>query len=439
MVKRKGYPGFRPGKVHLPVILLFLLIFSGSMSSARAEEVLVVQLSGEVNYAMNAELQGAVLEAEKMEADLLLIELNTTGGLVQSAISIKDELFGAGIPTAVLVEGRAWSAGALITLAAEKIAMYPGSSIGAAETRPNEEKYISALKEEFSAVAEARGRDPQIAAAMVDAEIAIPGIIERGKILTLTAEDAQEKGFCDYIVTSRSELLQEMGLAVSRVTAYKPDLKILFVGLITNPVIAGILLLLGLGGLMFEVVLPGFGASGTIGALALVLFFSGFLLVGSTSWILIALFALGLVLLLVEFLVIPGFGITGLGGLAAIGLSIFLSFPNPGLAIYALAITAVGLAVLFLFALKYIPESKIWTSRISLPLSQRKELGYVAPRERKELIGKTGKTITILRPAGTALISGGRVDVVSEGGFIERDREVEVVAVEGSKVIVREV
>lgn len=429
-------------KVKRAVTLLFGLLIPLLLLniSAAAEEgrIMVVKLDGEVNFGMVARLDAALDRAEKGDHDLLLVEINTLGGLVQNATQIKDRLLTASVPTAALVTGRAWSAGALITIAAEKIAMFPGSSIGAAETRPKEEKYISAVREEFAAVAEARDRDPRIAAAMVDADIVIPGIIESGKILSLTAKDALELGFCDYLVSNRQELLEKLGYPEAAVSVYQPDLKILFIGMVTNPIVAGILLLLGLGGLLFEVVLPGFGASGTIGAIALVLFFSGFLLVGSASWILISLFVLGLILLLVEFLVIPGFGITGIGGLIAIGLSIFLSFPNPAMAINALAITAVGLIILVIIGLRYLPDSKIWISKISLPLVQKKELGYVAPQKREELLGKTGKTISILRPAGTALIDGERVDVVSEGGFVNKGRDIVVVKVKGSKVIVRE-
>ncbi|HAV21169.1 MAG TPA: peptidase S14, partial [Firmicutes bacterium] len=178
------------------------------------------------------------------------------------------------------VKGRAWSAGALITLAAEKIVMARTASIGAAETIPKEEKQISALRGEFEATAENRGRDPEIAAAMVDADISIEGLVAKGKLLTLTAQRAKDLGFIDAIAASRQEALAEFGLEGAKVVETAQTRAEKLARFLTDPTVSSILLTLGFLGLLFEITTPGWGVPGTVGVLALAQFFGGRLVVG---------------------------------------------------------------------------------------------------------------------------------------------------------------
>jgi membrane-bound serine protease (ClpP class) len=217
-----GYAGCAKYKRNKGLLIIFLFIIglhvaSGASVSAQDEVlsrpvVYIVNIEGTIEPGLASYVKRVVSEAEDAQADAILIEVNTFGGRVDAATEIRDYIIGFPGQSIAYVKGRAWSAGALITLAAEKITMAKTASIGAAETIPKEEKQISALRGEFEATAENRGRDATIAAAMVDADIAIEGLVDAGKLLTLTAQRAKELGFIDLIAVSRGEALAEFGL-----------------------------------------------------------------------------------------------------------------------------------------------------------------------------------------------------------------------------------
>ncbi len=188
----------------------------------------------------------------------MIIDIDTPGGYVDSALKMRDAIISSEVRTIAYVDSRAWSAGALIAIACDDIAMkMGGSSMGAAETRPKEEKYISAVRAEFEATAELRGRDPAVAGAMVDADVEIPGVIERGKILTLTATAAENLGFIEYKVKDLDDLLGLLGLSGAEIVDVKQTSAEWFARLLTNQVAAEVLLTLGLVGLAVELVTPG--------------------------------------------------------------------------------------------------------------------------------------------------------------------------------------
>ncbi|MGM0445475.1 MAG: NfeD family protein, partial [Bacillota bacterium] len=314
--------------------------------------------------------------------------------------------------------------------------MQRGSSIGAAETRPNEEKYISAFRKEFKSAAEARNKNSDLAAAMVDVDIEIEGIIEKGKLLTLTAEEAVDNNISDYMVANLDGLYQYLGINNIQVNTFKLTATERFAKVVTNPYISTFLLIIGFSALIFELLVPGFGFGGTIGLISLGMFFSGYVINGIASWGIILLFLVGLLLILLEVFVIPGFGITGIGGIASILISLYFLFPTPQIAINIIATTLIVTIAATFFIAKYFEGSKIW-SKISLGTSQTKEVGYVASIGNEEIVGKKGITVTPLRPAGIAEIEGKRVDVVSEGGFIDKKVKIKVIDVKGSKVLVQ--
>ncbi|MDZ7672091.1 MAG: NfeD family protein [Halanaerobiales bacterium] len=416
------------------LVLIILLLFTFNLNAQ--DIVYQIPIEGDIDQAMFSFFQRGFNQAEENNADIIIIKIDTYGGYVDPAIKIKDIILNSDTKTVTFVSNRAWSAGALIAISGEQMIMQRGSSIGAAETRPNEEKYISALRKEFKSTAEARNKNPELAAAMVDVDIEIEGIIEKEKLLTLTAEEAVDNNISDYMVDNTEGLYQYLNISGNQVNVLKLTTSEKFAKVVTNPYISTFLLIIGFSALIFELLVPGFGFGGTIGLISLGMFFSGYVINGIASWGIILLFLVGLLLILLEVFVVPGFGITGIGGIASILISLYFLFPTPQIAINIIATTLIATIVATYFIAKYFESSKIW-SKISLGTSQTIEVGYVASIGNKKVIGKKGITVTPLRPAGIAEIEGKRVDVVSEGGFIDKEEKIKVIDVRGSKVLVQ--
>lgn len=420
------------------LLLLMLTICTPFVQAAPSDLIYVVKVDGEIDPGMTKLIQRGLVTAKQDGARAIIFEINTFGGLVDSAVEIRDAIIDSPVPTVAYVKDRAWSAGALIALACDKIYMTPESSMGAAETRPKEEKFISAFRKEFKATAEKQGRDPDLAAAMVDADIEIPGVIEKGKLLTLTGTEAVKYKMADKVVNSLQDIRVELGSADGTYEYLEASLTDRFARFITNPYVSALLVAIGFIGIIAEAMTLGWGIAGTIGVLSLSLFFSGNLLVGNTSWGLILLFIAGMILLAIELFLIPGFGVTGFAGITLALTSLFLSFENPTIGMYGVSLALlVGVATVIVM-FRYFGHSKAW-SKIALHTTQTKENGYLAPVIRTELIGLEGEALTTMRPAGTALIDGERVDVVSEGGYIDKGSKIKVIKVEGTRVIVREI
>lgn len=401
---------------------------------APVDLVHVIPVSGSVEFGLARFIERGIAEAEAAGADLIVLEIDTPGGRVDAALEIRKAIIASPISTVAYVTHWAMSAGALLGLATDRLYMAPGSSIGAAEPRPADEKTISAIRSEFEATARRNGRDHEVAAAMVDADVAVPGLVEQGKILTLPAETAWEIEFIDGIAGNRVELLADLGAGDARVVESTMRGSERFARIVTDPTIAPILLALGFLGLVAELLLPGLGLPGVIGLVSLSLFFGGHMLAGLAGWEVVVLFALGVVLMGIEALT-PGFGVFGISGLAAMLLSIFLAAPTATDALrslfVALAVSIVGGVVL----VRYAGARGFW-HRIALGERLATEQGYVGTKHPVELVGQRGSAVTPLRPAGTAMIEGRRWDVVTDGSFIAAGQPVQVIAVEGVRIVV---
>ncbi len=424
------------GSIILLVMILTLSFFNYQVDARPADLIYQIPIESTVNPGMLNLVRKGIDQAEKAGADLIIFNIDTYGGLVDSGIKIKDEIFATSIPTVTYVSKRAWSAGALIALAGERLVMTSGSSIGAAETRPKEEKYISALRKEFKATAQRRGRNPDLATAMVDADIEIEGIIAKDKLLTLTGSEAKDNQIANLIVNDFNQLLADVGMQGAKIVEVNLSSAEKLARLVTNPGTSGFLLTVGFIALVFEAIAPGWGVGGTIGLISLGLFFSGYIINGVAGWGLVILFLIGIILLGLEVFVVPGFGVTGIGGIVAILSSIYFTFPTPNIALSVLAtvivLSIIGTAII----IKYFGTSRLWY-RISLEESQTKDAGYVANLGEEELLGREGRAVTSLRPAGIIQIDGKRYDVISEGGFINKDELVRIIKVNGSKIIVK--
>ncbi|HEY8416853.1 MAG TPA: NfeD family protein [Limnochordales bacterium] len=425
---------------HWLKVALALVLAVGASAGALAQgtsRVFVIPIVGTIDEGLAAFVERAVDAAESASADAILIEINTFGGRVDSATRIRDALLRAGRPVLAFVRERAWSAGALVTLAAEKIAMAPGSSIGAAEPQPAEEKAISALRAEFEATAERHGRDPRVAAAMVDKRIEIEGLVAAGEILTLSAQRAYDIGFVDLLASTRAEVLAAFGFPNAVEEELAPNWAERVARFLTDPTISSLLLTLGALGLLAEITSPGWGVPGTAGLVALALFFGARLITGLAGLEVVLLFLLGIGLLLLEILIIPGFGLAGVGGLAAIFASLYLSFPDASSAFTAIGFATVATIVFGIILVRRVPKTGIWR-RIALE-TKLEDVGVPGddPKDPVLKMGALGRALTPLRPAGTVEIEGLRVDAVSEGEFIPPGTMVQVVRVVGGRVTVR--
>ena len=423
-------------KVGTTILVWWLFMGLLAPSMAYAGEVWVVPVKGTIEWGLAGFVRRAVDQATDASASAILLEINTFGGRVDAATEIRDTILASRVPVIAYVTERAWSAGALIAMAAEYLVMAPGSSIGAAEPRPAEEKTISAVRAEFEATAQGRGRDPQIAAAMVDKDIVISGIVGEGKILTLSANQAADHGFADFVAPNRSDVLRRLSYGDQNINELRPTWAERVAGFVTQPVMSSLLLTLGFAGLVLEILTPGFGVPGTIGTISLVLFFGGRLVTGLAGWEGAMLFVAGFILLLMEVFVIPGFGVAGVLGVGGIFGSIVLSYATTEAGLTSLAVALLVTVLIVVVGWKYFRRSSAW---------QRLVLSTVIDETSKPkaallvqgLQGKEGKALTPLRPAGIVDIDGNRVDAVTEGGFVPKDSLVKVVDTTGNRVLVK--
>ena len=423
--------------------------FSPALVSDAQAQVVRIPIEGVIDKGLVPFVQRSLATAAENDARLVILDINTPGGRVDAAWSIVDAIQDAAVPVYAFVD-RGLSAGAMIALAADDIYMRPGGSLGAAtpvtgEGQKASEKAVSAMRSEFRALAEARDLDPQIAAAMVDEEIEIPGVIEAGKLLTLSADEAVELRFANSVVEDLDALLAEFDLGDAEVFTTTPNWAELIVRFLTSPLVAPLLLSIGFMGLLFEVKTPGFGFGGIVGLTGLTLFFGAHLLVGLAGLEELLLISAGLILVALEVFVIPGFGIAGALGILALGAGVVLSmlgrfptFPDLSLAMTAVLAAMLITAVFGYAVLRHLKWGRGFTG-IFLRQTMSKELGYVSSDVREDLVGQAGTAGTDLRPSGVGIFGEERLDVVSEGAWIEAGRSIEITRSEGYRHVVREV
>lgn len=437
-----------------------LLALTGALAlltaSAREDRPVayVLPIDGVIDLGLAPFVSRALDDAETAGAAVVILEVNTFGGRVDAAVLIRDALLRTGVPTVAFVNKRAISAGALITLAAETIAMARGSTIGAATpvqmgapgapAQPVAEKTVSYMRKEFRATAETRNRPALLAEAMVDSDVEIPDLSPKGKLLTLTAKEAFAQKLVDHEADTLAELLDALDLAGAEVRRVSPSWAEEVVRFLTHPVVSSLLMTVGVLGLIVELRMPGFGLPGILGLTSLALFFWGHWLVRLAGWEELLLLVVGLFLLALEVFVIPGFGVAGLLGVLALLGGLGLSLIGAG-ATWPVVMTAVGrtalslvLAILVaLVALRYLARSP-FGQRFVLGEELTATGGYAsAPEADRRWLGKRGSVVSPLRPSGIAQFEGERVDVVSDGEFIEAGEPVEVIRVDGNRVVVR--
>lgn len=452
-------------------IFIIVLLTINYHSPLMAESLIYkINLKKEINSTTWLYIQRGFAEAEQKNADAVLIHMNTYGGEVLYADSIRTRLLNSDIPVYVFVDNNAASAGALIAIACDKIFMRPGASIGAAtvvnqtgEQMPD--KYQSYMRATMRATAEAHGadtiveggktiikwkRDPLIAEAMVDDRTVIPGVIDSGKTLTFTAQEAVKYNYCEGIANNVTEVVEKyLKFESYEIEEFKPTTYDEIKGFLTSSILQGILIMLIVGGIYFELQTPGIGFPLGVAITAAVLYFAPLYIDGlAANWEIIV-FVIGLVLIALELFVIPGFGIAGISGITLVVIGLVLSLlNNVNFDFEPVETGEVGKALLtvtggmgFGFGLVLYLSSRIGAKgifrNVALQATMEKSEGYMGVEMiGLQMVGKSGIASTVLRPSGKVRIDGVVYDAVSEEGFIEKGQAVKVLRYETGQVYV---
>lgn len=415
-------------------------------------------------------------EATEMGADYILIHMNTYGGQVDMADSIRTAILNYPKPVLVFIDNQAISAGALISIACDSIYMRPGGSIGAA-TVVNQtgeqvpDKYQSFMRGMMRATAEAHGkravvtngdttwvwnRDPDIAQSMVDPKIYVQGVSDTGSVLTLTVREAIALGFCEGEATSIDEVLAMAGIENWEIAEFKPSGMEKLIQLLINPAVSGILIMLIIGGIYFELQSPGIGFPLAAALLAAILYFAPLYLEDVAANWQVILFIAGIVLVGIEIFAIPGFGIIGVAGITAVitGLTfgmidkIVFRFGSTGEGAreVVIAFTIVIVSMLASFILSIWGSNKLFSSNrllgnFALQKMQNIDEGYIGvdSARQKSIKGAEGIAHTVLRPSGKIAIGDELYDAMAENGYIDRGAKVKVTRDEAGQVYVMKI
>ena len=425
-----------------------------------------IDIQKEINNTTQIYLSKGLAEAKTLGADAVLIHLNTYGGQVDAADSMRTAILYSPIPVYVFIDNNAASAGALISIACEKIYLRKGANIGAA-TVVNQtgaampDKYQSYMRSMMRSTAEAHGqdtiiqrndtlykwkRDPLIAEAMVDERVSIPNLVDTGKVLTLTAQEAMKWGYCEGIAESPDEVITRyLGYSDYRLVSYTPSWLDDVKGFLLNPVFQSFLIILIIGGIYFEMQAPGMGFPSVVALVAAVLYFAPLYLDGLAANWEILVFVIGLMLIAVELFVLPGFGVAGIGGIVLVtGGLIMALLDNTNFDFRGVSAERWGEAVLTVLAglvLGFV--AMIWLSHKIGRRGIFRRVALVADLEEavsspdlSALVGQEGIAVTVLRPSGKVRIGTEWYDGVSEAGFIEKGSRVKVLRFENAQLYV---
>ena len=453
--------------------IITLLLASTLVFAQETDKKLVYKLNikQEITKATWRQTDQAFDEADSLNADIFLIHMNTYGGTVLDADSIRTRILQSNIPVIVFIDNNAASAGALISLACDSIYMRPGGSIGAT-TVVNQtgaampDKYQSYMRSTMRSTAEAHGkdtvingtdtickwrRDPLIAEAMVDQRVYIEGISDTGKVLTFTPAEAIANGYCEGLAENIPEVLDKIGVKEYTIVEYEPSWIEKIIGFLVSPVISGLLIMGIIGGIYFEMQSPGIGFPLGVAILAAVAYFAPLYLEGLAANWEILVFVIGVILVALEIFVIPGFGIAGISGVVLVFVSLVLSLVNnvnfdfEGVEIDGVG-TAINTVVIGLFGgfvISLYLGSKVFGAKsgpfknMALKTVQNVNEGYVSVEVSLfEMKGKIGIAQTVLRPGGKVLIDGDVYDAVAENGFIEKGEAILVRKVEATQLYV---
>jgi len=439
-------------------LLLFTLFSISSgllLAQQNPKKVFTFAIDQDIDPGMNRRVKLALEQAEALKVDVILIEMDTYGGAVTDADEIRTRILESKIPVYVFINKDAASAGALISIACDSIYMAPGASIGAAtvvngtDGAAAPDKYQSYMRSMMRSTAEATGRNPQIAEAMVDEKLVVPGLSDDQSVITFSVSEAIQNGYCEGEYTSQKAILEAQNLQAAQVIAYEEKTVDTIISYFLNPAVSGILILLIIGGIYFELQTPGIGFPLALAITAALLYFIPYYLNGlAENWEILA-FVIGIILLAVEFFVIPGFGVFGVAGIVlTLGGLVLGMLPNEAfdfewvssaqlfealLTVILASLAAVGL-VLWLT-----PKVNEWGAfkHLALATTQDRAAGFTASVYSENLVGKVGTVHSRLRPSGKIELEGEIFDAYSRGEFLEQGEAIVVISTEGTSLRVK--
>lgn len=439
----------------------FLLLAAAAWASEQSKyqegtlKVFLMEIRGDIDPRMNRYVDLALDQATEVNADIILIDMDTYGGAVNDANDIRTKILEYEKPVWVFINNDAASAGALISIACDSIYMVPGANIGAAtvvngaDGSQAPDKYQSYMRSIMRSTAEENNRDPSIAEGMVDDRVEIEGVTESGKIITFTTSEAIANGYCEREVASIQDILEKNNIVDYELIKYELSGTEEVISFFLNPFVSGLLILVITAGIFFELQTPGVGFPIAAAGIALVLYLVPYYLNGLAANWEIAAFFIGFALIALEVFVIPGFGLAGIAGIVCtVGALIFMMLGNDNFNFdyvpvgeISMAATVVGVGVLgsiiVLFVFGYrLTQSKIF-NRVALMTSQKKKDGYVATIYAEDFVGRQGTANTILRPSGRIEIEGEVYDAYTRGEYVEAGERVVVISQEGSSLKVR--
>ncbi|MGL1885088.1 MAG: nodulation protein NfeD [Reichenbachiella sp.] len=440
--------------IHL--CLAFLLVFSTQSLFGQTDSVTVLQinLDAEIDPRTNRLTRLGLERAEELDVDYVIIEMDTYGGALTDADDIRTRVLEFEKPIYVFINKDAASAGALISIACDSIYMASGASIGAATVVTQDgaaapDKYQSYMRSIMRSTAEATGRNPSIAEAMVDETIEVDSISSTGKVITFSTSEAIKNGFCEAQVKNLDEIMSRSGVESYELVVFELSAAEKMISVFINPFVSGILIMIIIGGIYFELQTPGVGFPILASFVALVLYFIPYYMNGLAEYWELSLFIVGVVLIALEIFVIPGFGVAGVSGIIFTSGSLLLimlnndfldfSFVPQDDVILAAFTTFIGLAggigLLFFGSVK-LTESKAF-QRIALQTVLDSKAGYTSNFKKESFIGKTGVAYTVLRPSGKVMIDEVLYDAFTRGSYMEKDTKVEVIGEEGTSLKVK--
>ena len=445
---------------------IFLLLLTASLlwvSELRAQQppapkklVYVFNISDEIAKPVWYKTRKALNEASEMKADIILIHMNTYGGLLDMADSIRTAILNDKIPVWVFIDNNAASAGALISIACDSIYMRQGANIGAAtvvnqtgEQLPD--KYQSYMRAMMRSTAQATGRNPDIAQAMVDPRIHVEGVNDSGQVVTFTAQEAMKHGYCNAMAENIPEVLKKAGIINYTIHEQKLTATDKMIGFLTKPAVAGILIMIIIAGIYFEFQSPGIGFPIVMAIIAAALYFAPHYIEGLAANWEILVFVAGVILLAVEIFVIPGFGVAGILGIFMMVMGLTLAMIDnlyfefsPGAtvklaeAFFIVVIAFFASITISIYLTRKLFTGKTFFGDLALVTTQQKNEGFTsADVSYQDITGKTGVAHTMLRPAGKVMIDGMLYDATALTGYIDKNEPVEVVKYETAQLFVK--
>lgn len=449
----------KPNKKPIYFFALFLAVLAQVLMATDLgkTKVFVMEIKTEIDARTTRYVELALKSAKEQKADIVIIEMDTYGGVLTDANEIRTMIMDFEKPVWVFINKDAASAGALISIACDSIYMASGSNIGAAtvvngtDGQAAPDKYQSYMRSIMRSTAQKNGRDPKIAEGMVDQNVEIDSITAKGQVITFSTEEALKYGFCEGEVKSIEEILSKNKVDNYELVRYELSVAESIIAFFINPFISGILILVILGGIYFELQTPGVGFPLAASAIALVLYLTPYYLNGlAENWEIIVL-AVGIVLILAEVLVIPGFGVAGISGITLVAGSLILiminndffnfDFVPSGNLLGALAATfggMLGLILLIVFGSYRVTKTQAF-ERFALNTEMSSKDGYTSNFKKESLLGKQGNAHTVLRPSGRVMIDEVIYDAFTRGEFIEIGEEVVVVEETGNLIKVKKV